>query len=707
MLHQLGIGDLLDDGRALDILITSLAAIVRQTRSQDLEEAIERSSLSTLKSLHNLRADEMTRLGKLVTEKADSVTSAKLRSIQEEVQRYLRPVSRKKLAAYYTKPIGLRLMAKSVQEYADSHRQPLILSDPFIGSGLTLCETLGLIKTETVSKVWGVEPHPLPAMVAYAALLEAMHGATDKVEVAVGDVFKTIYKQMLSLASNDTKPGKVMKPHVIVTNPPFTRWEILGKQYRRFLSELVDLAGYGTYVRRKQLNLQLVSLFLMDYLLEPDGLLVSVLPASTFYTIYGEGAKRLLREKYSIYALAELDAEPSFSTDSGFKEVVIIAGKENERHETAFVTLRKDDDSQLEEITKIQSGYRPQDRDTNWIDISRIPQLWENNWLTLFAENPLRELLSEIFQKAMEKRILETWMNVYGHKNIVRGVEMYGPEFFLIPNKYWKIDREDRRSIHISRDGQQLEIGRRYLTLALRKPGLYTNRIVPQVKHYFLSVPAQPLASLPKDLTKYIEWGNRSQTARPAMKAFGEHWYSHAYRQIRTKKPYGRIFLPDKVDPSFGRRGVFACYTDEPLTASKNFYVATFGNKIRDKAVAAWFNSTLFLALFVVAGRKISERWTRFLEEDYLRMPMIDIEKLSEDDLSKLATCLDAIKERRLHPINLQLGKEYRVSLDTAVFETLRIERAKASLEKLYSLFSEYFTRPERTAANNNTSILT
>jgi len=691
LLRIFKVRDVKDSIVALDVVITSLASIFKSTGINDIATLSSVSNFAPLKSLQSLSEEERVILEELALKKMKNLTPKDIFDDQVRVARLITPFRRKTLAAYYTKPTGLKLMGCVVSKYVESHVFPLVLLDPFLGSGMTLSETIKVIPQSIVGKVWGIEPHPLPAMIAYAALVDSLKGEYQKVNIIVGDTFKIVSATQSLTHFIEPSQSRVLKANVILTNPPFTRWELLDKNYRTFLTNLIHQIGYDKYVKRKQQNLQLISLFLMDYFLEKDGLLISVLPASTFYTLYGEAAKVLLKDKYSVQAIVDMSFESSFSIDSGFKELILIASKRKIEIETAFLTIEANDVEQVErESQSIFKGLKPTHNRINWVNISEIPYPWNMNWLTLFGQNPLRELLTKIFARAAESSIVVTWSNAFSEKCIVRGIEMYGPDFFLIPNKYWKIAGEDIQGLVIENcTGMRLNIDREFVTPALRKPELYVDSIIPKVQHYFLSVPPKSELELPPDIVTYIKWGKQSSTAKPAIRAFGKYWYSHVNKQINVKKPFGRVFLPDKIDPSFSKRGVFACYTKNSLTASKNFYIATFSDELKDKALALWFNSSLFIAYFIVASRKISERWTRFLEEDYLQMPVVNINRLDKYDLQKLGKIFDEMAERKLKPVKFQLGEDFRLEIDKTLFEIIGIKNSVV-LNELYSLLENF-----------------
>jgi len=667
---------------AFDIVIDSIAAILKVTNIRYLKELIESVDFPPLKFIESLNEKSLTAIEKRVQDRATEIDAKKIRLNQVQVQRFLQSSTKKKLAAYYTKRVGLNLMSQFVSEYGKIYNYPLTLCDPFLGSGLTLSEIVKQNPDLDITKVWGVEPHPLSALVAYSAILHAVNGNLEKVKVFVGDAFKLV-------AFEKFTKRNLPKSNVILTNPPFTRWEILDKNDRIFLAKLVDRLGYNKYVRFKQMNLQVWSLFLMDYILEYNGLLISVLPASTFYTIYGETAKKLLNEKYQIHALIEYKKEPSFSIDSGFKELILISTKGNTFKDTAIVSLNQN--GVIERLQTILSGEKPFHKNINWVNTSKIPQPWNNNWLTLFGNSKTKDLLSKIFAKALKKGSIDFWRASLAKKSIVRGVEMYGPDFFFVPNRHWKISEENDNYLILENSTEKmvLRIDKEFLTRAYRRPKFYKSSIKPGVEHFLLSIPPKPFEELPENIVKYIEWGSRGKTAIPAIRSFGKFWYSHVNKQLNTKKPFGRVFLPDKIDPSFRNRAVFSCYSDKPITASKNFYIVSLGNKSLDKAISAWFNSTIFIAYFLVSSRRISDRWTRFLVEDYLRMPIIKLDAISRRDLEEIVKIFNEFADTNLSSIRFQIGEHHREQLDRAILDALRVEGV--SCNELHNAIEEYF----------------
>jgi hypothetical protein len=249
------------------------------------------------------------------------------------------------------------------------------------------------------------------------------------------------------------------------------------------------------------------------------------------------------------------------------------------------------------------------------VNISEIKGFLDRNWLSLFRYDEAKKL-SQFLEEGLKQGILRFLKK----DEIIRGIEMYGPEFFFIPNKYWKIVKDNESALTISNGKDTIEIPKKYLIKCLRKPEYYSKKIyIDDPKFYVLSIEDTPQG----DLEKYIAWGLEQKV--PAL-SFEEQWYKHIWKQIKTKKPYGHIFLRDKID--LERHRILANYSNTPLCASKNFYIIKTNNPL----IAIWFNSAVVKDFLKIFSKKISDSWTRLLEEDYLQIPVpsedIDIQAL-------------------------------------------------------------------------------
>ncbi len=648
------------------VLIASLKVLL--TYADDITSLINWRA-PILPNLSELEEDELSLI------KSDiERTNLTIRESQIKVQKLIPPGFRKRYAAYYTIDKASKLMALITKEFPQLRKNidGIVLADPFLGSGLTLTTAINEVGPERISKVWGIEPLSLPALVAYAALLDSMQGKKDNITVIVGDAFKEIPKR-LSLLLND-----LPRADVILTNPPFTRWKNLDEKYREYLISIIEKLGYKKYISRKDANLQILSMFLCDSILNENGLLISVLPASTFYATYGTGYKYFLKENYEIRALIENDSDASFSENSGFKEVILVTIKKRNKTPTMFIRFNDNIDDIAKAVIHNLGQYLS-------FNLYEIPHFLDSNWLALFEKDELRNIIVNIFKQGLNNGTLRYWSDT-SRIQIIRGIEMYGPQFFFIPNKYW-IAKEKDNSVILQGQGKNLNISKEFLIRALRKPSFYSNKIKTNVNTFMLSIPPIDFNKLPSDLQEYIKWGIESGTAKPAINSYGKYWYSHVHKQVISKKPFGHVFIPDKVDLLFRNRGVFANYTDKEVAASKNFYIIKNMDENTSKLLVGWFNSTIFISILILMGRKISNTWTRFLENDYLKLPMMNTNANKEAALD-IISVIEKILDKPLPLLWEQIGKDYRYDLDLAIAKFIGLDNPKEEIEELYEILN-------------------
>ena len=237
-----------------------------------------------------------------------------------------------------------------------------------------------------------------------------------------------------------------------------------------------------------------------------------------------------------------------------------------------------------------------------------------------------------------------------------------------------------------------LRIGKGYLVKALRRWRFYKNTIKAQVNHWMLNIPSDDLGNLPLALQTYIKFGQRNGSAQSAMNAFGKYWYSHVHTQIESKQPFGRVFIPDKIDLRFTHRGVIANYANPRITASKNFYIVMGLDEKLSKVLIGWLNSVFFVAMLTLSGRKISRYWTRFLENDYLERPILNLKAMNSRIISAICKNMDSILDRELPPFWNQLDHSYRFALDRSIAEAIGVDDPEGLVSNLYGILRPRFT---------------
>src|SRR5439155_3459447 len=232
-----------------------------------------------------------------------------------------------------------------------------------------------------------------------------------------------------------------------------------------------------------------------------------------------------------------------------------------------------------------------------------------------------------------------------------------------------------------------------YLRRTLRRPELHL-RIAPEGEYYLLLVP--PAEELSGDLKAYVEWGNHEKVSQIPYLASesrrrGVPWYSFAYDDYSHRKSLGRVILIDKF--RLRNRPSIAYYSDEEVTGSNNFYFGSLNDSEKDKVLAGWFNSTLFLALFLYYKREISGDWSRMKITDLDKYPCLDVSRISPSLRKEIATIVDEIRFRDLPKIPEQIGTTERQKLDLAILRALAIADPAILLDNLYLAIRKEFAK--------------
>ncbi|MHA1168854.1 MAG: hypothetical protein ACTSRU_13580, partial [Candidatus Hodarchaeales archaeon] len=308
----------------------------------------------------------------------------------------------------------------------------------------------------------------------------------------------------------------------------------------------------------------------------------------------------------------------------------------------------------------ILDRFRSEENDQYRLNVIPQKELSLNsNWMRYF----LPTVTMTLDEKLRQSGVFISGKNL--PIRLVRGFEMYGPEFFFFPNKDHKIKQETNNLLVIRNvnTGKVINVPKSLLVKALRKPGLYNHCISPDVYHWALSIPES--TDIPADVEKYL---SSSGIELPAKKQHGKHWFTHINRQIESKNPWGHVFIADKT--SLASTGVIANYIDELVTCSKNFYVLSAADPVYEKFLAIWLNSTLFLSRYLVERREIGGTYGRMQIVDFLTKDLFPPPELIRNvDLSTLFRLFNDLRKNELPSIVDQTISRTKNALDQEVLK--------------------------------------
>jgi len=492
---------------------------------------------------------------------------------QYEVQR---EVDRKATSSFYTAQSGIEVIRHFLPSFELS--RDIVVMDPFMGSGVLLTSIRDIIYPK---KVVGIEINQAPYELA-KAFLYSIYGS-GKVDVRMGDAF------CLGWEYKDVD--------LVVTNPPFIRWEILPEETRKTVLELFFKNGYQPYINRKAQNFHILGFLLIDSMLKDDGYVVSVLPAATFYTVQGNGIKQLLAERYDLLSVIERKEKTgSFCSGCDCKEVIIIARKRrNPERITKFYQYNSALPNHINLVSSVQT--------------TKLTGLLYDNWLSLFDYDRAKRLVN-LLQEGLDNGDLR----YFQRHEIARGIKGEGMEFFAFPNKFWKIVEEGENDVIITDNKEELVIPKKYLLSCLKKPEHYKQVDIVSPVDYLLCIDDEPEG----DVEKYIRYGLEKKYLShiPAINRYKANWYRHVAKQVACKSGCGHVFIPTKLNIKTCK--IYAYYSSRSVFATENFYVTNINNRL----IAEWFNSSVMKDYYSFFARKISEGWVTFNKVDYLKIPI-------------------------------------------------------------------------------------
>jgi hypothetical protein len=588
------------------------------------------------------------------------------------IQNKLHPLQRKKLAANYTTIDA----AKILTDFLVDKRIFRKIADPFCGSGRLITSVLEKEKVEyesqkIVPNIWINDILLDAVLIAYLRIIHVFKknhsdwkNRIKNITVTIGDAFQQSI-------------GKGNDWDLIIMNPPYTRVEHLSKELIQNLK--IDYSP-NSKLLKGQPGLHIYAIFFANLLLQPEGKIAAVLPASTFLSQYSRDLQFFLMDQYHISQIIISVDQKSFSDDSQFREILFYgtkyAAQRKQIDPTKFIRISSNNKGTGSENSPIISI----------LEINSQKLQTERNWIKFLLPPELQNWANKIVQSKFIKSGQQIGLN------LVRGVEMYGPDFFFLPNKYWDIQSissdhviliEKKESMLKSHN---LSIEIEYLTRCFRKPGLYNNQITPNLQEYAIKIPNTE--NISQNLDYYIK--QTENAADPAKKQFGNKWKSHIEHQLQTKSPFGHLFFADKF--GINTTGTFIYYSDVPVTCTKNFYVVKNFHDLSNKKtqlLGAWLSSSWYLLLFLYHRREIGGSYGRLQIMDLLSEPLfIDIAAISQEIENAIIEEFDHLRREYLPPIPNQLQLKTKWKLDTLFAQALGWNEKEIGfqLSNLYSI---------------------
>ena len=621
---------------------------------------------------------------------------------------------RKRVAAYYTSNAAAFFLTQlTVKNWRTT------VLDPSCGSGTLLvlayskkreltpsnAGSRAAIHKKLLNDIYGVDITPFASHLAVVHLsLQELIAETEEVKITVEDAFNVkpygsleflgggVLKRRMTADGEKPSSFKIPQVDLVVQNPPFTRGERLEEKYKTFLEKSM-IHVQPKYIGKARVGLHCYFILHAADFLKLGGEYAAVLPEAVFVADYAKGIRKFILENFRIEYFVTSESKTTFSEGCDFKEVLFVAQKERSKQDdwtAKFIVLKQDlsltnSGDIAQKIAATKSDTRNATFDLKLVKKSQLMQ--ERNWMKLTRSDDLNLIVNVI---SASKQIEQ------GRKVMILSEGMHlDSEFFFVPNDDWKLVKADEKSVAVENlsTGETVQIEMPFLRISLRRPEFH-QMITPELNYYMLVVPPQEKSQLPNGLRRYLDWAemkgaHKKQTIADYSRRKGIPWYSYMHDQVyhaRTKAT-GRIAFVEKF--RLKNRSCIAHYFDFNVLGTNSYFFGSLEQPIYDKVLVAWFNSSVFLALFLHVRREIAGDWGRIKIHDLENLSCLNPKLLSHQATEDICMVLDRIREMQLPPIPDQLNTSPRRELDESIIQALQIPDPQLFIKQLYSTLQD------------------
>ncbi len=443
-----------------------------------------------------------------------------------------------------------------------------------------------------------------------------------------------------------------------VMNPPFTRsvggnllfGSLPAKERKAMQKKLADLlkrgsGSFGALQANSTAGLGAVFVAVADRHLKDNGRMALVLPEALAFGIAWQKTRELLAKRYvlEIVITSHDPARWNFSDSTELSEALIVARRR-------------------------PNGTPVKDEQTVFVN------LWHNSAATVNAL---------AVASAIERMSPADMEGGHGVAEIQNGGRKWG-ELLRVS---WAAIKDDQwypcafAQTELNRTAHYLRRGELYITPSSTRPDVPLTHLSslgtlgPDVRDIhdgfrvsntetsypaFWGHDAENVISLKMEPNAFLEPLSQPKAGRPL-------------RRVELLWPRaGKVMLAERL--WFNTQRVVATrLNEESLAGSWWPFKLHDGNGHLEKALVLWLNSTP--GLITLASRRVPTRgaWVKFKKPMYEQMPVLDLWRLTEEQVAALSKTYDEIADEPLKPLPAMADDAIRARIDDALSETLNL----------------------------------
>ncbi|MHA1300356.1 MAG: HsdM family class I SAM-dependent methyltransferase [Candidatus Helarchaeota archaeon] len=619
-------------------------------------------------------------------------------------QEALPNLSRKKSAAFYTRPIIAELLANlSIDSSKD------IILDPACGTGTLLISSLNRKKdliydnqikqnsSELSHDIIGVEIMPYAAFLATINMLlhnpnlkskDIKIGLMDGLSLRDEIVVTSILNQIDEDKYYNKIEFKLENINVVLMNPPYTRKEILSKNIKENFPaewEKFRSMSYWGYF-----------LLLADKFLVDGGKVAAVIPAGFFRGSDTLDLRRYLfkDDRYRFKYIIKMVKDVAFTEYAIQRDFLIILEKKKSIKSKKFGVVyltEQIEDYNFEIMKEIAKKIRaiPEGEDTidkyfilKWINHTEILQRLDNLWFIVgFGHPEIQEKIYSFYKKIIQKgekhKKIIRFFKLISNTNVLRGLEPKPAGLFkaiflvrnLNPNRISRstliIEKEidEEVQVKLKTSNMIFKIPKNCLKSGL-KTHTYLEKIALKELDYIIY----------KNFKEFDEIKN----------LIGISNVDLSYIEKKGLERSAHIFIIRRFGFSEGTK-LICFYSREKLIPSKNFYLIKTDPETA-KILTLWFNSSFSIIQLLLTRRETGGTWGELVQEDLLQFY---IPKLNNEEKKELLKIFNEVENLEFPSITKQFENCFkgREIIDRAFLKIFGFAKNEIddTLKSLYS----------------------
>jgi len=595
-------------------------------------------------------------------------------------QKLLPDHMRKITGSYHTRSDAAEILASLSVQNPNSK-----ILDLSCGSGKLLVAAYRQLKNQNSSKpsklmdqIYGIELLPVPASLSVLNLFLENPNLKDHINIGIANslLLNPSSKFFPMKTNHSSNWCSLEKMDVVIMNPPFTRQENLDKSQKSQLKERFSKFGD---IFDQRLGLHGYFILLADEFLKKDGVLGLVLPATVLRIESFLKLRKFLVNNYEIQFLIVSNESSSFSYESRFREILLVAKKKT--------------DSKLKTSSKVRIAFLKQ-KPMLGINVKNIISILQDSNI---KTNPFLEIIdvhSDFFKNSYE--------------NLFKFISFRNPDIY---NLYLKVFSKKDKLIKFSNYCKLINgnLIRGWETLRSKHP-IQANFIL-RIKNltdskspwYVIKINKEKITICNKNTSKNLEipksciqYGLRSlnnidsinvnkKLDYIANKKFSgiENFLSPAI--VENFPEWERILNRKKSRLAFVRRfniggkkfKTAAIVSNSEFTPIQTMSIVTNISLEHAKILSMWLNSSFHILQMIMERVETEGSYMELPEWAMKNLYVFDPLKLTPNEKKKLLNLYESIKDQRFPSLvdQLKSGFEPRLKIDEFFQEILKLEK--------------------------------